>query len=431
MFSLHLVAILEWNKHKERLHKHYYGGIMRILMLGWELPPHNSGGLGVACYYLSKALSQEGASIDFVLPYKADHDISFMDIHAATDLPPLFKNGMGAYDRPSCDCEDQVSCDHANLSDLRKVQEKYARYVEQLVKKCKPQVIHAHDWLTMQAGMRAKRSVGIPLIVHVHATEFDRSGEFYGNSVVHDIEQEGLLMADRIIAVSQITKDLIVKHYHIPPEKIEVVYNTLDPDSLGGFLYDKSTYVYLESLRREGYKVITSIGRLTIQKGLKYFLHAAARASEKHDKLLFLIAGDGEQRDELIQLGSDLGIADKLFFTGFVRGQAWRDAYNVADIFVMSSVSEPFGLTALEAAAHDTAILLSRQSGVGEVLDNVMRFNYWDVDHLADEIVGIATSPSLSEELRKNASNEYDRISWRDIAKQVKHIYHTTHEATI
>lgn len=403
---------------------------MRILMLGWELPPHNSGGLGVACYHLSKALSQEGASIDFVLPYTADHNVDFMNIHAATELSPLYKNGMGAYNQ-FCNCEDRATCEHVNLSDLAKVQEKYAQYVERLVKIKKPQVIHAHDWLTMKAGIRAKQSAGIPLIVHVHATEFDRSGEFYGNSLVHDIEQEGLIMADRIIAVSQITKDLIVKQYHIPAEKIEVVYNALDPESLGSFMYDKSTYVYLESLRREGYKVITSIGRLTIQKGLKYFLHAAARASEKHDKLLFLIAGDGEQRDELIQLGSDLGIADKLFFTGFIRGQAWRDAYNVADIFVMSSVSEPFGLTALEAAAHDTAILLSRQSGVGEVLANVMRFNYWDVDHLADEIVGIATSPSLSTELRKNVSNEYSRISWRDIAKQVKHIYHKTNEVTI
>lgn len=395
---------------------------MRILMLGWELPPHNSGGLGVACYHLSKALSHEGASIDFVLPYEAEHDISFMNIHAATSLPPTHKNGMGAYDRV-CNCEVDTGCTHAQLNDLRSVQRQYGQYVERIVKKNKPHVIHAHDWLTMEAGILAKKAAGVPLIVHVHATEFDRSGEFYGNPLVHEIEQEGLLLADRIIAVSHITKQLIVERYNVPASKIEVVHNTLDPDSLGSHVYDKSTYVYLESLRREGYKVVTSIGRLTIQKGLKYFMHAAARASEKHDRLLFLIAGDGEQRDELIQLGSDLGIADKLFFTGFVRGKAWRDAYNVADIFVMSSVSEPFGLTALEAAAHDTAILLSRQSGVGEVLSNVMRFNYWEVDHLADEIVGIATSSSLSHELRHNVQNEYSRISWQDVAKKVKGIY--------
>ncbi len=390
-------------------------------MLGWELPPHNSGGLGVACYHMSKALSFEGATIDFVLPYSAEHDIDFLNIHAATELTPLHRNGMGAY--YNCRCTDKDDCSHADLNDLRGVQQQYGQYVQQLVKDVKPQVIHAHDWLTMEAGMIAKREAGIPLIVHVHATEYDRSGEFYGNPLVHDIEQEGLMMADRIIAVSQITKNLIVKRYGIPAEKVEVVHNTIDPESLGVYMYDQSTYAYLDYLRGEGYKVVTNIGRLTIQKGLKYFLHGAAMASEKYDKLLFLIAGDGEQRDELIELACDLGISDKVFFTGFVRGQAWRDAYSIGDIFVMSSVSEPFGLTALEAAAHDSALLISKQAGVGEVLHNVMRFDYWDVNRFADELVGIATSDSLRGELANNVSQEYARISWRDVAKRIHDIY--------
>ncbi|MDO8335695.1 MAG: glycosyltransferase family 4 protein [Candidatus Saccharibacteria bacterium] len=389
-------------------------------MLGWELPPHNSGGLGVACYHMSKALSQEGASIDFVLPYDAEHDIDFLTIHPATELTPLHRNGMGAYYR--CSCDEQ--CDHVGLNDLRGVQQQYGQYVEQLVKKVKPQVIHAHDWLTMEAGMLAKKATGAPLIVHVHATEYDRSGEFHGNPLVHDIEQEGLLMADRIIAVSQITKNLIVDRYGIPAEKIEVVHNTIDPEALGAYIYDQNTYAYLDSLKKEGYKVVTNIGRLTIQKGLKYFMYGAAKASEKYDKLLFLIAGDGEQRDELIELACDLGISDKVFFTGFIRGQAWRDAYSVGDIFVMNSVSEPFGLTALEAAAHDSALLISRQAGVGEVLNNVMRFDYWDVNKFADELVGIATSDSLRNELANNVAGEYSRISWRDVAKRIKEIYY-------
>ncbi len=390
-------------------------------MLGWELPPHNSGGLGVACYYLSKALSLEGATIDFVLPYTADHSIDFLNIHSATELTPLHRNGMGAYYQCSC----TESCTHSGLNDLRGVQWQYGEYVEQLVKEVKPQVIHAHDWLTMEAGMIAKRATGVPLIVHVHATEYDRSGELYGNPLVHDIEQEGLMMADRIIAVSQITKNLIVDKYDIPAEKIEVVHNTIDPESLGAYMYDQSTYAYLDSLRQEGYKVVTNIGRLTIQKGLKYFIHGAAKASEKYDKLLFLIAGDGEQRDELIELACDLGISDKIFFTGFIRGQVWRDAYSVGDIFVMSSVSEPFGLTALEAAAHDSALLISRQAGVGEVLHNVMRFDYWDVTRFADELVAVATSDSLRHELAQNVAGEYSRISWRDVAQRIKEIYRT------
>ncbi len=394
---------------------------MRILMLGWELPPHNSGGLGVACYHMSKALHQEGATIDFILPYQAEHDINFMEVHSATALSPLNGSGMGAYDDP-CVCEDPSKCTH-QLRDLRAIQSSYIEFVKQFVLRRKPQVIHAHDWLTMEAGLAAKRAANIPLIVHVHATEFDRSGEHFGNPLVHDIEQHSLLMADRIIAVSTITKNLIIKHYNIPADKIDVVHNALDVDSLSGYLYDESTYVYLQSLQREGYKVVTTMGRLTVQKGIKYFLHAAARASEKYDKLLFLIVGDGELRDEFISLSADLGIADKVFFTGFIRGQSWRDAYTMSDIFVMSSVSEPFGLTALEAAAHDTAVLISHQSGVGEVLHSVMRFDYWDIDRLADEIIGIATLPALQNELTSNVAQEYARVSWRDIAKKIQASY--------
>lgn len=392
-------------------------------MLGWELPPHNSGGLGVACYHMSKALSHVGATIDFVLPYQAEHDISFMTISAATRLEPsVIGANMGAYDS-FCRCDDSTSCDHACMDDLTALRGRYGEYVKRLVVEKPPQVIHAHDWLTMEAGIAAKEIANVPLIVHVHATEFDRSGEFYGNPLVHEVEQQGLLMADRIIAVSQITKDLIVRRYGIPADKIDVVHNTIDPATLGGYLYDKSTYLYLESLRAEGYSVVTTVGRLTVQKGMKYFLHAAARACQVYDKLVFLIVGHGELRDELILLSTNLGISDKVFFTGFIRGQPWRDAYALSDIFVMSSVSEPFGLVALEAAAHDSAVLISRQSGVGEVLQHVMRFDYWDIDRLADQLVGIATLPPLAEQLRHSVKQEYDGISWNDVARQITATY--------
>ncbi|MCA9339014.1 glycosyltransferase family 4 protein, partial [Candidatus Saccharibacteria bacterium] len=193
--------------------------------------------------------------------------------------------------------------------------------------------------------------------------------------------------------------------------------------SLQPHVYDTSTYAYLESMKNEGYTVVASIGRLTVQKGFNYFVRAAARASEKYDKLLFLIVGDGELRDELLELSADLGIADKVFFTGFVRGQRWRDAYNIADVFVMNSVSEPFGLTALEAAAHDTAVIISQQSGVGEVLHSVFRFDYWDIDRLADELINIAASPALSRELKQNVAREYARISWNDVAQNCMRVY--------
>lgn len=393
-------------------------------MLGWELPPHNSGGLGVACYQMSKALAYEGASIDFVVPYSADHsDIDFMNIHAATNLLPFYENGMGAYGIQCQNCTDADDCDHKMLKDMRAVQKRYIQFVERLVKKTRPEVIHAHDWLTMEAGMHAKELTGAPLVVHVHATEFDRSGEMYGNPLVHEIEEMGLLMADRIIAVSNITKNIIVREYGIPEDKVEVIYNSVDLSAFDGHTYDKATYTYLEAMRHEGYTVVATINRLTVQKGLAYFIRAAARASEKHPRLLFLVAGSGELRDELIMLAADLKIADKVFFTGFVRGKQWRDAYNVADIFVMSSVSEPFGLTALEAAHHNTAVVLTKQSGVGEVLHSVMRYDYWDVDRLADNLVGIATSFALAYELRTNIQKEYTRISWQDVAKNCFHLY--------
>lgn len=390
-------------------------------MLGWELPPHNSGGLGVACYHMSKALALQGASIDFVVPYLAKHDdIDFMRVHSATELPPLHRFGWGAYDG-----YDEIGRQvHHIPTNLREIQAQYMTFVENFLENNdRPAAIHAHDWLTMEAGVRAKQLTGSPLVVHVHATEFDRSGNNYGNPLIHEIEEQALLFADRIIAVSAITKNILVQRYHIPADKIEVVHNALDPASLGSHTYDAITYRYLEHLKAEGYTVVGVVTRFTIQKGLVNFLRGAAKASSVYDKLVFLLAGDGEQRDELLRLSAELGISDKVFFTGFVRGQAWRDAYSVIDIFVMSSVSEPFGLTALEAAHHDTALVISRQSGVGEVLSNVLRYDFWDTTTLADELVGMATSHALLRSLKDNVKHEYAQISWRDVAAKCMQLY--------
>lgn len=398
-------------------------------MLGWELPPHNSGGLGVACYHLSKALAQQGASIDFVLPYDAHHPgTDYMTIHAATTLNPIHKFGiMGAYDSKSVDQLDLDEVDMRDLQTMRGVQKRYVTFVERMIKSKKlrtPDAIHAHDWLTMEAGMRAKQLTDAPLIVHVHATEFDRAGSFgTGNPIVHEIEYQGLMMADRIIAVSGITKNIIIHRYGIPADKIEVVHNAIDPSSMGTYDYDGRTYRYLESLRREGYTVVSTVTRFTAQKGLTQLVRGMARACERYDKLVLLLAGDGEQRDELISLSAELGIADKVFFTGFVRGKQWRDAYSVADVFVMSSVSEPFGLTALEAAHYGSALIISKQSGVGEVLKSIMRYDFWDTDKLADQLVGIATSPALSQQLRDDVKREYARLSWHDVARKCMHLY--------
>lgn len=398
-------------------------------MLGWELPPHNSGGLGVACYHMSKALADQGANVDFVVPYRADHGINFMNIHSATNLSPLERYGLGAYESSTVIDKALADADE-DLRDMRGVQKRYVRFVENLILTDKPDVIHAHDWLTMEAGMRAKELTDVPLIVHVHATEFDRAGSNDGgNPIVHEIEYNGLLMADRIIAVSNITKNIIVDKYNIPADKVEVVHNALDVESLNdGYQYDERTYKYLEALKSEGYTIVSTVTRFTIQKGLTNLMNAAAKACSKYDKLAFLFVGDGEQRDELIKMSADLGIADKVFFTGFIRGRQWRDACSVSDTFVMSSVSEPFGLTALEAAHHGNAIILTKQSGVGEVLNSVFRYDFWDENRLADQIVGIATSPVLHKTLSENVQKEYNRISWGDVAEKCFGIYHSTRQ---
>jgi len=397
---------------------------MKILMLGWELPPHNSGGLGVACYHLSKALAQAGASIDFVVPYSAKHEnIDFMKIHNATKLSPLDRYGMGAYDSKFA-IESQPGSEVKDVKDIRGVQRHYTKYVERLVQREKFDAIHAHDWLTMEAGMRAKELTDAPLIVHVHATEFDRAGGNQGNPIVHEIEYQGLMMADRILAVSEITRQIIINKYGIPADKVEVVHNAIDVESFNdGYEYDQRTYKYLEGLKSEGYTIISTLTRFTIQKGLEYLVRAVAKANSKYDRIALLLAGDGEQRDELIALASELGISDKVFFTGFVRGKQWRDAYSVSDIFVLSSVSEPFGLTALEAAHHNNALILTKQSGVSEVLSSIFRYDFWDIDRLADQIVGIATSESLRDSLKENVSYEYARLSWHDVAATCMGIY--------
>lgn len=393
-------------------------------MLGWELPPHNSGGLGVACFHMSKALALAGSSIDFVLPYSAEHpEADFMTIHAATKLQPLERNGLGAYDSSASITDALHRKPGEAVSNIRDVQARYVEFVEKLVTQSTPDAIHAHDWLTIEAGIKAKEISGAPLIVHVHATEFDRSGQNYGNPLVHEIEEQGLLMADRIIAVSNITKAIIVQRYNIPAEKVEVVHNAFDPTLMDSHVYDEATYSYLEHLKTEGYTVAATITRFTVQKGLIHMMKAAARASERYEKLVFLFAGDGEQRDELLRLSADLGIADKVFFTGFIRGQRWRDAYTVSDIFVMSSVSEPFGLTALEAAHHDNALIITKQSGVGEVLSSIFRYDFWDIDRLADQMIAIATSQVLKHELTTNVKREYTRLSWDDVAQMCLRLY--------
>jgi len=393
-------------------------------MLGWELPPHNSGGLGVACMQLSKALVKMGADIDFVVPYEADHGVEHMRILAATRIDPLYRYGGTAYETRRISEKLFKAFTEEEMLSVRDIQRCYCEFVERYLMEFRPDFVHAHDWLTYEAGMLAKRNFGIPLVAHVHATEYDRSGMNGGNPVVHEIEREGLLMADRIIAVSNITKNIIVDKYGIPADKVDVAYNGFDTSYFEeDYEYDGSNYRYLEQLRQNGWTVVSTVGRFTLQKGLHHMMQAAARAINKHPKLLFLFAGDGEQKDELLGWSADLGISSNVMFTGFIRGKQLRDVYAASDIFVMSSVSEPFGLTALEAAHHGNALVITKQSGVGEVLRNIMRYDFWDEEKLANVIVGIAESNALKSTLSEGVAREYQNISWDDVARKCVQVY--------
>lgn len=398
-------------------------------MLGWELPPHNSGGLGVACLNMARALSNDGVDIDFVVPYTAKHPkINFMKVLSATRIDPIYRYGSGAYE--SLKIFEKNIADPSNQNSfvsIRDIQKEYCDYVEKYLLENNPDVVHAHDWLTYEAGILAKKEFGLPLIAHVHATEFDRSGMHSGNPLIHEIEYEGLMLADKIIAVSEITKRTIHEKYKIPLSKIDIVYNSLDEDyHREKYNFDQNIYQYLESLKASGYTIVSTVGRFTIQKGLPYLMEAAALAISKNPKMIFIFAGDGEERNELISLAASLGIAKNVIFTGFVRGRKLRDIYSISDIFVMSSVSEPFGLTALEAAHHQDALVLTKQSGVSEVIWSALTYDYWDKNKLADEILSIANNPALKRALQENIKTEYTKISWDQVAKKCLKIYNKT-----
>ena len=397
-------------------------------MLGWELPPHNSGGLGVACFNMARALAHQGVDIDFIIPYTAKHeDADFMHILSATKLDPLYRYGGGAYTNLQLFEEVIPDVDPNKLVSIRDVQYSYCKYVNQYLKKHTVDVVHAHDWLTYEAGILAKKEHDTPLVAHVHATEYDRAGMHTGNPLIHEIEQEGLMLADRIIAVSESTKRIIHDKYHIPLSKINVVYNSLDQNyKSDNYIFNDQLYSYIKKLKTTGHTIVSTVGRFTIQKGLPNLMRAAQLAISKNPKLIFIFAGDGEERNELINLSAELGIAKNVIFTGFIRGQKLRDIYSVTDIFVMSSVSEPFGLTALEAAHHGDILILTYQSGVSEIIWSALKYDFWDERRLADEILAVADSPALQETLRNNIAKEYNQISWDKVAKKCLAVYNKT-----
>ncbi|HEY5152723.1 MAG TPA: glycosyltransferase family 4 protein [Candidatus Saccharimonadales bacterium] len=392
---------------------------MKILMLGWELPPYNSGGLGVACYQLCKALSVRGVDIEFVLPYQADHGIDFMTVTAAHPQGVVSVTQAGnAYDSYKYVFEDGKE----EWLNVHQQQALYEHAVARLAETREFDIVHAHDWLTFRAALRIKEMKNCPIVLHVHSVESDRAGSQEGNPAVREIEALALQLADQIVAVSHHTKRMIMHDYGIPADKIEVIHNSIDASKVTPLDRDNA-YRYLGLMKKLGYRVVVNVGRLTIQKGLPNLLRAMQKVVALEPKTLLLIVGSGEQYYELILLAAELGIGPNVLFTDFQRGKNWRDAFAIGDLFVLPSVSEPFGLTPLEAIGYGTPALVSKQSGVSEVLNNCLKVDYWDIDEMANQIASVLRSVALQNELWQNSYREYQHLSWEKASHKINSLY--------
>ncbi len=406
-----------------------------ILMYGWEFPPYNSGGLGVACYGLSRALTRKKVKVTFVLPQKIPLSANFLRIIFAQDYASysikkkisLQTKGFLLYpyitQRDYQQQYQQYEKQEQNIffaPDLYSEVQRYALNAKNIAKKEKFDIIHAHDWLSFLAGIKSKEVSGKPLIVHVHATEFDRTGNQGVNKLIWDIEKEGFEKADKIVAVSNLVKENLMQHYSVPQEKINVVYNGIEEED---YKQDFGKDISLEKLKKAGNKVVLFLGRLTIQKGPDYFIEAAKLVLDYNPQVVFLVAGSGDMEREMIEKVARLGISNNVIFTGFLRGKEWSRIFKGVDMFVMPSVSEPFGLVALESMINGTPVLISKQSGASEVTKNVLKADFWDVDEMANKILATLSSSGIQKTLKKEGFEEVKSINWRKAADRCITIY--------
>lgn len=425
---------------------------MKVLMFGWEFPPHISGGLGTACFGLTKALASQDLDIIFVVPKAyGDEDQSQMQVVGANDVPIAvkrfnFKEQMkdisyveiGSNMIPYVSTEEyfNIVSDKVRVSEEYSITDEqgklsfnggygsgllqevanYAVVAKSIALKNEFDVIHAHDWLAYPAGIAAKQESGKPLVVHVHATEFDRSGMSV-NPDVYELERAGMHAADKVITVSNHTKNTIITHYGVDPQKIITVYNAVEPIANEDALNFKKAF---------SDKIVTFLGRVTFQKGPEYFVEAAHKVLQKIDNVKFVMAGSGDLLERMIKRAAELGITNKFHFTGFLQGDDVVKMLSISDVYVMPSVSEPFGISPLEAMRSNVPVIISKQSGVSEILKHAIKVDFWDIDAMADAIYGILKYPSLPEMFKQYAKKEVDSLKWENAAVKIKNIYEET-----
>jgi len=428
-------------------------------MFGWEFPPFKSGGLGTHCYGLTKAMTSKDIEVTFVMP-KAPGKVhsDFVKLIASNQVRAYQVEGSGnlrlisasssissPYLTPEqyqamLEKHSEFFRKHKNILSMKGgrvlIQDdcaalststtygqnlfdevfRYALKGEEVAMVEDFDIIHCHDWMTFQAGIRAKAVSGKPLVVTVHSTGFDRTGG-HPNQYEYDLEKMGMHMADRIIAVSEFTKSQIVKHYGIKPAKVSVVYNAVDHDVLQG-----------EQVQRlnETDKIVLFLGRITIQKGPDYFIDAAKKVLEIDPNVKFVMAGSGDMMGMMIDKVAAMGIADKFIWAGFVTGKDVDRCYQMADVYVMPSISEPFGITPLEAIANDTPVIISKQSGVSEVLNHALKVDFWDINEMANKILAVLRYKELNHELKQHGAMEVRAMTWGKVADGTIQVYHRT-----
>jgi glycosyltransferase involved in cell wall biosynthesis len=423
---------------------------MRVLMFGWEFPPHISGGLGTASYGLTKGMATlDDLEVTFVVPKAwGDEDQSKVRLVGANRIPmtfrhvyhkgfrhPVEKIEVSSKIVPYTDPEDfwrmtrsEISGyklfvqtnEHGTVdfsgrydSNLMDEIHKYAIIASVIAEEYEFDIIHAHDWLAYPAGIAAMEVSGKPLVIHVHATDFDRSG----GSVIPDvyrIEKDGMDAASKIITVSNLTRDIVIHKYFIPPDKVETVYNAVEPVN-----FTERVMV------NKGFdeKVVTFLGRITLQKGPDYFIEAANKVLQVMDNVRFVMAGSGDMMERMMRRAAKLRINDRFHFTGFLKGADVYQLLDMSDVYIMPSISEPFGISPLEAMQANVPVVISKQSGVAEILTHAVKTDFWDIDAMADSIYGILNYPALANMFIKKGKEEVIQLKWDNSARHVKDIY--------
>jgi len=416
---------------------------MRILMFGWEFPPRMSGGLGTACYGMTAALAGLGHRITFVLPRDFDAGSApFLDLVSTAGIPvsdadrddgtektlrrlalrpvpsllhPYLSTGRYRTLYLSEGKKFPITADVYGLDLIAEVT-RYGRAGGVLARTSTFDVIHSHDWMTVPAALLARRISGRPLVLHIHSLEYDRSGENVNEEIL-SIEREGMEKADRIIAVSHRTKRMIAERYAIPSEKISVVYNAVSRQ--------EAQQIYCTERRgaAKEQKIVLFLGRITFQKGPDYFIEAAAEVLHVLPDVTFVMAGAGDMMGRMVERVGELGIGDRFHFTGFLQGEEIERIFSLSDLYVMPSVSEPFGISPLEAMMYDVPVIISRQSGVSEILKHALKVDFWDVREIASKIIAVLTHAVLAGEMAEKAREELRKIRWETAAERIAAIY--------